>query len=165
MRTTDRKFYLLLMALVAQTLWAPLNAEAQTETLHVEGLAEPVEILIDRWGISHIYAQTEENLFFAQGFSAARDRLFQLELWRRQVTGTVSGLLGPRTLDKDIGARLLRYRGDLDQELNHYHERGTATFDAFVQGVNAYVTLTEQEPELLPIEFRLLGAKPGQMDI
>ena len=128
----------------------------------MEGLAEPVEILIDRWGISHIYAQTEEDLFVAQGFSAARDRLFQLELWRRQVTGTVSELLGPRTLDKDIGARLLRYRGDLDQELNHYHERGTAIFDAFVQGVNAYVTLTEQEPKLLPIEFRLLGTKPGR---
>ena len=71
------------------------------------------------WSITgafpHIYAETEEDLFFAQGYNAARDRLFQLELWRRQVSGTLSELLGPRTLDKDIGARLLKYRGDLDQ--------------------------------------------------
>ena len=162
MRTADPKLYLVLLALVISTFWAPLSAAAQTTTLQVDGLAEPVEILVDRWGIPHIYSQTEEDLFFAQGFNAARDRLFQLEMWRRQVTGTVSELLGPRTLDKDIGARLLRYRGDLEQELNHYHERGTAIFGAFVRGVNAYIALTEQEPELLPIEFRLLGAKPGK---
>ena len=162
MRTADPKLYLVLLALVISTFWAPLSTAAQTTTLQVDGLAEPVEILVDRWGIPHIYSQTEEDLFFAQGFNAARDRLFQLEMWRRQVTGTVSELLGPRTLDKDIGARLLRYRGDLEQELNHYHERGTAIFGAFVRGVNAYIALTEQEPELLPIEFRLLGAKPGK---
>ncbi len=150
-----------LMALVVATLGVPPDAVAQTETRQVEGLAEPVEILIDRWGIPHIYAETEADLFFAQGFNAARDRRFQLELWRRQVTGTVSELLGPRTLDKDIGARLLRYRGDLDQELNHYHERGTTVFEAFVRGVNAYIALTEEDPELLPLEFRLLGTTPG----
>ena len=107
MRTKNSKLYLLLIALTISTVWVPLNAAAQVETLRVDGLAEPVEILIDRWGIPHIYAQTEEDLFFAQGFNAARDRLFQLELWRRQVSGTVSELLGPRTLDKDIGARFV----------------------------------------------------------
>ena len=162
MRTKNSKLYLLLIALTISTVWVPLNAAAQVETLRVDGLAEPVEILVDRWGIPHIYAQTEEDLFFAQGFNAARDRLFQLELWRRQVSGTVSELLGPRTLDKDIGARLLRYRGNLEQELNHYHERGTAIFGAFVRGVNAYIALTEEDPTLLPIEFRLLGTTPGR---
>jgi len=139
-----------------------VSGAAETETLRVEGLGEPVEILVDRWGIPHIYAENEDDLFFAQGFNAARDRLFQMEMWRRQVTGTVSELLGPRTLDKDIGARLLRFRGDLDQELNHYHERGTSVFRAFVRGVNAYITLTEANPDLLPIEFRLLGTTPGR---
>ena len=162
MRTANSARCFLLIALIVATVGAPVGAAAQPETLHVDGLAEPVEILIDRWGIPHIYAETEEDLFFAQGFNAARDRLFQLELWRRQVTDTVSELLGPRALDKDIGARLLRYRGDLDQELNHYHERGTAIFGAFVRGVNAYIALTEQDPELLPFEFRLLGTTPGK---
>ena len=137
-------------------------ARAQSETLTVEGLSQPVEILVDRWGIPHIYAETEDDLFFAQGFNAARDRLFQLELWRRQVTGKVSEILGPRTLDKDIGAHLLRYRGDLDQELNHYHDRGTHVFGAFVRGVNAYIAETERRPELLPLEFGLLGITPGK---
>ena len=68
---------------------------------------KPVEIIKDRWGISHIFAQSQKDLFFAQGFNVARDRLFQLEIWRRQATGTLSEILGPRALKRDIGARLL----------------------------------------------------------
>lgn len=58
--------------------------------LKVPGLKQPVEILKDKWGISHIYAETEHDLFFAQGYSAARDRLFQFEIWRAQATGTTA---------------------------------------------------------------------------
>lgn len=93
--------------------------EAQTQ-LQLPGLERPVEILRDRWGISHIYAETEHDLFFAQGYNAARDRLFQLELWRRQATGTVAEVLGPRELKRDIGTRLFKFRKDLTQELAHY---------------------------------------------
>ena len=53
-----------------------------------------MEILRDRWGIAHIYAQNEHDLFFAQGYNVARDRLFQLELWRRQATGTMAEIQG-----------------------------------------------------------------------
>ena len=60
------------------------------DTLRTPGLYEPVEILKDKSGVSHIYAKNEHDLFFAQGYSAARDRLFQLEIWRRQAAGTVS---------------------------------------------------------------------------
>ena len=83
-----RGISLFLLALIA----TPLLAE--TETLRIEALKEPVEILIDNWGIAHIYAANESDLFFAQGFNAARDRLFQLEMWRRQATGTVAAILG-----------------------------------------------------------------------
>jgi penicillin amidase len=68
----------------------------RAETLRLPGLEQSVEILKDRWGIAHIYAQTEHDLFFAQGWSAARDRLFQLEIWRRQAMGTVAEILGER---------------------------------------------------------------------
>ena len=135
---------------------------AQAETLRVAGLTEPVEIIKDRWGIAHIYASVETDLFFAQGFNAARDRLFQFEMWRRKATGTTAEILGRRTLQQDIGSRLHRFRGDLGQELGHYHPRGAAIIDAFVRGVNAYVDLTEQQPELLPLEFGLLGITPGR---
>lgn len=101
------------------------------DTLRVGGLHQPVEILRDRWGISHIYARNEHDLFFAQGYSAARDRLFQLELWRRQATGTVAEILGPRELKRDIGTRLFRFRGDMQRELSAYHPHGAAIVQAF----------------------------------
>ena len=131
-----------------------------TETLRVPGLEAGVEILKDLWGVSHIYAETEHDLFFAQGYSAARDRLFQFELWRRQATGTVSEILGPRELERDRGARLFRFRGDLEAELNHYHPRGAEIIRAFTDGINAYIAETERDPGLLPVEFEMLGIRP-----
>jgi penicillin amidase len=140
----------------------PAAAQAQQSTsLDVPGLEEPVEILVDRWGISHIYADTEHDLFFAQGWNAARDRLFQLELWRRQATGTVAEILGPRELERDIGTRLFKFRHDLDEELAHYHPRGVDIINAYVDGINAYIGETERDPSLLTLEFELLGITPG----
>jgi penicillin amidase len=130
------------------------------DTVRAAGLHHPVEIVRDRNGVSHIYAGDEHDLFFAQGYNAARDRLFQLELWRRQATGTVSELLGQRELQRDIGARLFKYRGDVNRELNSYHPHGAAIVGAFVDGVNEYIAETEQNPALLPLEFKLLRTKP-----
>ena len=156
-------FVALLGALV---LAAPGPASSQqagdgSEALRIEGLDHPVEILKDRWGVSHIYAETEEDLFFAQGWNAARDRLFQLELWRRQATGTLAEILGPRAIERDHGTRLFRFRRDLEQELEHYHPRGPSIVRAFVRGINAYIDRTRQDPELLSVEFELLGIRPG----
>lgn len=149
---------------VAVTVTTGFHTSAQTPSasLQVAGLSQPVEILRDRWGINHIYAQNEGDLFFAQGYAAARDRLFQFEMWRRQATGTVSEILGRRELTRDRGARLHQFRGDLDDELSRYHPRGKAIVEAYVRGVNAYVAETEANPALLPIEFRMLGIRPGR---
>jgi penicillin amidase len=144
----------------AVVLAAPAAAQEST-TLSLPGLDQEVEILVDRWGISHIYAETEHDLFFAQGWNAARDRLFQLELWRRQATGTVSEILGERELERDIGTRLFKFRRDLEQELNHYHDRGSLIINAYTDGINAYVAQTERDPSLLTVEFDLLGITPG----
>jgi penicillin G amidase len=135
---------------------------APSEALVLSGLKEPVEILKDRWGISHIYAKNEADLFFAQGYNVARDRLFQLELWRRQATGTVAEILGPKELNRDIGNRLFQYRGDLAQELNWYHPRGAEIIQAFVDGINAYIDETRRNPRLLTPEFGMLGLQPGK---
>jgi penicillin amidase len=143
-------------------LMSPIFAQIAEETLTVQGLAKPVQIVKDRWGVSHIYAEDEKDLFFVQGFNAARDRLFQLEIWRRQATGTVAEILGPRELKRDIGTRLFMFRGDMEQEMNYYHPRGKDIIMSFVQGVNAYTERTEREPDLLPLEFHLLGIKPGK---
>jgi len=144
-------------------LAAPAVSSAQeSTTLDIAGLDQPVEILVDRWGVSHIYAETEHDLFFAQGWNAARDRLFQLELWRRQATGTVAEILGERELERDIGTRLFRFRRDLEQELNHYHDRGSEIIRAYTDGINAYIVQTERDPSLLTVEFELLGITPGR---
>ena len=148
---------------VLAAIWAvgPLQGQEST-TLDIPGLEQPVEILVDQWGVSHIYAETEHDLFFAQGWNAARDRLFQLEMWRRQATGTVSEILGERELKRDIGTRLFKFRRDLEQELNHYHDRGSLIINAYTDGINAYITQTESDPDLLTIEFDLLGITPGR---
>ena len=136
----------------------PIPAKADLE---IEGLIRPVEIIKDRWGISHIFAQNQEDLFFAQGFNVASDRLFQLELWRRQATGTAAEILGKKAVQRDMGARLLKFRGDVQKELNFYHPRGEQIVSAFVKGINAYVDRVLNQPDLLPVEFRLLGITPG----
>lgn len=136
------------------------GAHAQ-EGVTVSGLKEPVEIIKDKWGVSHIYAENQADLFFAQGYNAARDRLFQFEIWRRKATGTLAEIMGEKALEHDKGARLLRFRNDLNAEIAHYHEDGTEIINAFVAGVNAYILETEQDPSLLPFEFDVLGIKPG----
>ena len=130
------------------------------QQLKVHGLFSTVEVLRDSWGVNHIYAKNEHDLFFAQGYCAAKDRLFQFEIWRRQATGTVAEMLGERELKRDIGTRLFKYRGDMQKELQHYHPRGANIINAYVQGVNAYINYINQFPEKLPIEFKLLHIKP-----
>jgi penicillin amidase len=152
---------LAIAVVVASTLHIG-SAQIPATSTQIAGLTQPVEILRDRWGINHIYAQNEADLFFAQGYAAARDRLFQFEVWRRQATGTVAEMLGRRELMRDRGARLHTYRGDLDQDLNRYHPRGKSIVEAYVRGVNAYIAETERNPALLPLEFRMLGIKPGR---
>ena len=132
----------------------------QSKTLPVSGLQQPVEVIRDTYGINHIYAKNEQDLFFAQGYCAARDRLFQFEIWRRQATGTVAEILGPRELKRDIGTRLFQFRGNMKQELNHYHPHGEQIITAYVQGVNAYIEETKKDAKLLPLEFKLLGITP-----
>jgi acyl-homoserine lactone acylase PvdQ len=132
------------------------TSKGQSETLEVPGLQQPVEILKDRWGISHIYAKNEHDLFFAQGYNVASGRLFQLEMWRRQATGTVAQIVGPKGLDRDIGNRLFMYRGDLTQELEWYHPDGPKIVQEFVDGINAYIMRTREHPELLTPEFKML---------
>ncbi len=145
-----------LSTLISSTL---LQAQ-ESSSVSIEGLDQPVEILKDRWGISHIYAQTEHDLFFAQGYSAARDRLFQFEIWRAQATGTTAEILGPRAIERDHGTRLFKFRGDMTDEMNHYHPRGVEIITAFVDGVNAYINVALEDPDNLSLPFKLLGIQP-----
>jgi len=140
--------------LLALTL--PYLVSAQTVTL--QGLEKNVEILRDRWGIPHIYAQTDADLFFAQGYIAARDRLFQIDLWRRIGTGKLAEVLGPQALARDRIARLVRYRGDWNAEWSSYSPDARQIAVSFTAGINAYIRSLGGKR---PLEFRLAGYDPG----
>ncbi|MEQ8206233.1 MAG: penicillin acylase family protein, partial [Woeseia sp.] len=125
-----------------------------------KGLEQPAEILIDRWGIPHIYAGTHYDAFFVQGWNAARDRLWQIDLWRLRGLGRLSSVLGPEYVAQDRASRLFLYRGDMYREWLSYGSDAKEIASAFTAGINAYIDLLSSRPDLLPPEFELLNYKP-----
>lgn len=135
-----------------------LTLVAQAETVKLTGLKSRVEILRDTWGVPHIYAQNQDDLFFAQGWITARDRLFQIDMWRRVGTGKLAEVLGPRMLARDRLARLVRFRGDWAAEWTAYSPDSKQIATAFTSGVNAYIkSLNGQRTA----EFKVAGYDPG----
>jgi penicillin G amidase len=126
-------------------------------TVSVPGLDSAVEVRRDRWGVPHIYAKTQHDLFFAQGFVAAQDRLWQMEMWRRIGEGRLAEILGPGAVERDRFARLLAYRGDMTSEWASYGPDTREIVHAFVDGVNARIAHIRAHP---PIEFTLLESAP-----
>src|SRR6266581_4069295 len=114
--------------------------------LKVRGLQKPVNVLRDRWGVAHIYAQNQHDLFFAQGFVASQDRLFQMELWKRTGQGRLAEILGPSALLRDVNARLLAYRGDMKTEYDSYSPDTKEILEAFTAGINAYIASRARNP-------------------
>lgn len=124
----------------------------------VQGLKGEVDVLRDGWGVPHIYAQDEDDLFFAQGFVVAQDRLWQMEIWRRTAEGRVAELVGPAGVRHDRLYRLLKYRGPFDEaEWSSYHPEGKRIFSAYAAGVNAFIASVGDN---LPVEFKLTGTRP-----
>ena len=128
----------------------------------VPGVKEQVEIVRDRHGVSHIFAQNQRDLFFAQGYNAARDRLWQLDQWRRRGEGKMAEQFGARFVPADRAARKFLFRGDTEAEFASYHPQGKEILTAFSDGINAYVDEVKADPAKLPIEFRLTGTEPGR---
>ncbi len=127
-------------------------------TLTVHGLKRPVEIIRDQQGIPHIFAQNDDDLFFAQGYVMAQDRLWQLEMWRRWREGRLAEIFGPKAFDYDARARLMMFRGPWDaKEWTSYHPDAERLFTAWANGHNAYVAT---HADNLPVEFKLTGIQP-----
>ena len=149
--------------LAGQTPGAALLDSARTRlaqidgTVTVPGLDSTVEVRRDRWGVPHIYAKTRHDLFLAQGYVAAQDRLWQMEMWRRIGEGRLAEVLGPSAVERDRFARLLKYRGDMTPEWASYAQDTREILQAFVDGVNAYIAAVRTRP---PIEFTLLAIAP-----
>lgn len=132
------------------------------ENYTVDGLEKPAEIVVDKWGVPHIYAQTHYDAFFVQGFNAARDRLWQIDLWRKRGLGLLSESFGDQFVDQDRANRLFLYRGDMYREWLAYGSDAKVIAESFAAGVNAYIDLIDEHPQLLPPEFELMDYQPAR---
>ena len=134
-----------LFAIAAVTIAGCLPAKAELSSAvkrseqTVAGLQGPAELILDQWGVAHIYAASSRDALFLQGYNAARDRLWQIDLWRKRGLGLLAKDFGPSYVAQDRAARLFLYRGEMDKEWAAYGPDAKAYTDAFVAGINARV--------------------------
>lgn len=116
-----------------------------------------VEVLRDRWGIPHLWAGNDHDLFAAQGFVHAQDRLWQMETLRRFNSGRLSEIAGETTVGADVFARMLGLPGMRRQAADALSESEREMTEAYAEGVNAYLAARGRD---LPLEFRSMGFSP-----
>jgi penicillin amidase len=137
--------------------WLLRRPLARTKgTLRVPGLRDGVEVLRDRWGIPHIYASNLHDLLFAQGFVHAQDRLWQMDLHRRLVSGRLSEIMGQVTVPVDYWLRILGMRRVVELEVDLLDPQIRAHLEAYAAGINARIAQGR-----LPVEFTLLRYRPA----
>ncbi|MDX1615585.1 MAG: penicillin acylase family protein [Candidatus Promineifilaceae bacterium] len=159
-RTITVTLTLLLAAVLGLSLFglyvtrAPLP-EHQGQ-IAVEGLTAPVDVSRDSWGVPHIYAANAEDLFFAQGYTHAQDRWWQMEFSRQYAHGRLIQLVGKVALAQDLQVRALGLRRTAQRELALYDDETLGYLQAFANGVNAYIM--NRPPHKLAAEYALLTA-------
>ena len=139
-------------------LWFLRRPLPQTRgTIHTPGLQRPVEVLRDRWGVPHLYAESEADLFFAQGYVHAQERLWQMELQRRIGSGRLSEILGELTLEVDRFFRVVGFRRAAQADFEVMDGESRRALDAYAAGVNAFITARRGR---WSVEFSLLRFEP-----
>lgn len=128
-------------------------------TIAIEGLLDEVTVITDEDGVPHIRAKNDHDLYMAQGFVQAQNRIFQMELSRRQASGRLSELIGEATVDQDKYFRTLGLRRAAEKSYDLYSDEAKAVLQYFADGVNAYIDYAK-ESKTLPIEFTFIGAEP-----
>lgn len=123
----------------------------------LKGLTADVEVYRDKFGVPHVYAETEHDLYMAVGFLLAQDRLWQMDLLRRVTLGRLSEIFGESFVETDLLLRALRYTRKSMHLLEVSEPEVTDAIKAFADGVNQYI---EAHPKSLPVEFAILGYKP-----
>jgi penicillin amidase len=154
--------FVLALAMAAGAAQAEVSTAVRQETRQVAGLARPAELIVDHWGVPHIFAASPRDAFFLQGYNAARDRLWQIDLWRKRGLGRLSASFGPAYVAQDRAARLFLYRGDMEAEWAAYDPMGRTAVEAFAAGVSAYVAEVRAGQRPLPVEFRLTDSQPEE---
>jgi penicillin amidase len=149
----------LALAMVLFVAWFILQrTQAKTNgQLWLPGLAAPVEVVRDRWGVPHVYAASEVDALFAQGFVHAQDRLFQMEYTRRLARGALSERFGVAALTADRWSRIVGFWRCVQQDAAQLGAAERAALASYAAGVNAFIAANRYR---MPAEFSLLGYKP-----
>ncbi|HEV2863442.1 MAG TPA: penicillin acylase family protein [Pyrinomonadaceae bacterium] len=155
---TRRLFARLMLALTLLSGAAPYAFAQTPAPVRVEGLKKGVTVRRDERGIPYIDAADESDLYFAQGYVTASDRLWQMDLLRRTARGELSEIFGRAALEEDKRRRTYGFAQIAEANVAQAPPAARAVLEAYARGVNAYIaTLDEQT---LPLEFKLLGYRP-----
>ena len=128
----------------------------------LEGLSAQVEVIRDKWGVPHIFAQDKKDLFYAIGYVMAQDRLFQMDFMRRVGSGRLAEVLGEDLIETDHFLRLLSVMWPEERIAEMLRGKYRDAMEAYAAGVNEFI---KTHPYSLPIEFSILGYKPGPWKI
>ena len=148
-------FAFVLIALVSSCF-----AQTLTETLQIAGLKESVTVRRDERSIPYIEAKNDADLYFAQGFVTAQDRLWQMDLYRRVARGETAEIFGKATLEDDKRWRKFGFAKIADESFALFTPELKAVLENYARGVNAYIATLDDKT--LPVEFRILQYKPRQ---
>jgi penicillin amidase len=152
---------LILFAAVAGVLWLRSAARAALPVLdgdlHLAGLSAPVTVRRDAHGVPHIEAANEDDLFMAQGYVTSQDRLWQMDLFRRNANGELAEIVGSSMLEHDREQRVLQIHNTARRIYASISPADRARLDDYARGVNLFIA---QHQNNLPPEFRLLGYRP-----
>ncbi|MBA3355010.1 MAG: penicillin acylase family protein [Pyrinomonadaceae bacterium] len=157
-----RRLTLFSLVFIAITLLPPTSAQqpgtAESQTVQLHGLRERVIVRRDERGIPYIIASNDEDLYFAQGYATAADRLWQMDLLRRTARGELAEIFGNNALEEDKRHRTFGFAQTADAEVSQATPAARAILEAYTQGVNVYIAGLEDKD--LPPEFQILQYKP-----
>jgi penicillin G amidase len=157
--TTGVIFFILLGLLIFANYYIDRSLPVTSGTISINGLSEDVKVIRDKEGVPHIHAQNEKDLYMAQGYVQAQDRLFQMDLSRRQASGRLSEVVGKKAVDRDKFFRTFGLRRAAEVSFTAYPDEAKQLLEWYADGVNAYMDEAKHEGRL-PVEFTLLGYKP-----
>jgi len=147
---------LLIVFVIAWQVFFRLPQPSYSGIEKLDGLTAQVEVRTDEHGIPHIFAQNDADLFFAQGYITARERMFQMDLTRLAVRGELSSLVGDKALNMDKFYKTMGLYRLAEAQYAEFSAEDKTLLDAYTSGVNTYINTVKY----LPCEYVILGAKP-----
>ena len=154
----------LIAIIVAANLYAKRSLPQISDEIKLDGLQDKVTVVRDEEGVPHITASNDLDLYMAQGYITAQDRLFQMDLSRRQASGQLSEVVGESMLDQDKFFRTFGLRRAAEASYEGYSDEMKEIMQAYADGVNTYME-EAISADKLPVEFTLLGYEPTEWTI